>query len=215
MKNLVMKELKLNVKWPLYVMSLVGAMMAIPNYPLIVAFGYCVLQAFIYMQYVRENLSQEFSAVLPVKRADIVRSTVCVICMLQMLTTIVSILFAVPAKFVNPQGNIVGLDPNFAFFGVAFLCLAAFNAVFLPKFFTTGYKFGVPILLGLLCFLLTYGVAETLVQTIPTLTDALDSYSTETIWVRLAVLIVGIITYVLTTWLATKVSIKKFERVNL
>lgn len=215
MKNLILKELRLNVKWPLYVMSLVGAMMAIPNYLIIVAFGYCIFQVFIYMQYVRENHSQEFSTVLPVKRSDIVRSTVCIICLLQMLTVTVAVLFAIVARFVFPEGNVVGLDPNFTFFGVGFLCLAVFNAVFLPKFFKTGYKFGVPILLGLLCFMLTYGVAETLVQTIPTLTNALDSYNTDTIWARLVILCVGIITYVLTILLATKVSVKKFEHVNL
>lgn len=215
MKNLVLKELKLNVKAPVYLLSLLGTMMLIPNYPLIVGIGYCVFQIFIYMQFVRENLSQEFSAVLPVKRSDIVRSTVCVIALLQMMTLTVAVVCAVIAKFVFPEGNIVGLDPNFTFFGVSLLCLSAFNAVFMPKFFKTGYKYGLPIVLGLLCFVLTYGVCETLVQAIPALRNALDSYNTETVWARLTVLGVGIVTYLLTFLIATKVSVKKFEHVNL
>lgn len=215
MKNLVLKEFRLNVKFPVYLLSLLGSMMLIPDYPLIVGIGYCVFQVFIYMQYVRENLSQEFSTMLPVKRADIVRATTCVICLLQMLTVTVAALCAVVTRFVHPQGNVVGLDPNFTFFGVSLLCLATFNAVFLPKYFKTGYKYGLPILLGLIAFLVTYGVAETLVQVIPALTSSLDSYKSETTWARLTVLAVGIIVYVLTNLLATKISIKKFECVNL
>ena len=215
MKNLVLKELKLNVKWPLYIMCLIGGVMAIPNYPIIVAIGYCAFQVFIYMQYVRENHSQEFSAVLPVKRSDIVLSTIFVIVLLQMLTLVVSVLFAIVARFVFPEGNTVGFDPNFAFFGVALASLAAFNAVFMPGFFKTGYKYGAPILLGLLCLAVVYGVCETLVQVIPVLRDAFDTYNTDTLWARLTVLGVGIIIYTVSLLFATKASIKNFEHVNL
>lgn len=215
MKNLIMKELRLNVKAPVFLLSLLGAMMLIPNYPLIVGISYSVFQVFIYMQFVRENFSQEFSAVLPVKRSDIVRATVFVIALLQMMTVTVAAICAVGAKFLWPDGNIVGLDPNFTFFGVSFLCLATFNAVFIPKFFKTGYKYGAPLVLGLVAFIAAYGVCETLVQAIPVLREALDSYDVETLWARLTVFGCGIAAYMLSAVISTNCSVKKFENVNL
>lgn len=215
MKKLFLKELRLNLKPPAYLLSILGALLLIPNYPHIVGVGYCIFEVFIYMQFVRENLSQEFSTVLPVKRSNIVHATTCVIVLLQALTLFIAALSATGARFLFPEGNLVGMDPNFAFFGVALLCLAAFNLVFLTGYYKTGYKYGVPLVLGLVAFLSVYGVCETLVQAIEPLRETLDSYAAATVGARLVVLAVGIVTYAATTFAASKIAAKRFEKVNL
>lgn len=214
MKNLILKELKLNVKWPLYLFSLLGAMTIIPNYCIIVGIGYCILQISTYLQISRENMSQEFSMTLPVRRCDVVHATTFVICLFEMLTVFVAAICAVGRYFI-PGENYVGLDANLAFFGVAFMCLGAFNALFLPIHYNTGYKIAKPLVLGLIAFLVVYGIFEALIQAIPVLHDALDSYNAATLWARLVLFAVGIIGYVAITFAAVKISEKRFEKVNL
>lgn len=216
MKKLFLKELKLDVKWPLYLFSLLGTMVVIPNYPIVVGMGYCMMQIFVYMQTSQANLSQEFASTLPVKRSDIVASTTAVIALFQILTLIVGAACAPLARFVSPQGNIVGMDANLAFFGFALVCYAVFNSIFLPNYFKKGSnKYGLPLLMALIGFVVVYGVFEAFVQAIPTLHAMLDTYDTDYLWVRAVVLAVGIVVYVLSNVLATKCAAKKFEKVSL
>lgn len=222
MKRLYWKELKLNVRLPLYLLCALGAMVLIPNYPIIVGVGYSVFQVFLYMQFMRENRSQEFSATLPVKRNDIVTSTTLVIVTLQMMTTLVVAVGAAIVRtavalgsLVYQEGNVVGLDANLTFLGVALLCLAVFNLIFIPKFFKTGYKYGVPILLGLVGFCAVYMPLEIIIQLVPTLRGALDGYDVAMIWARIVVLIVGAMVYGALTFAANRLAQKNFEKVSL
>lgn len=216
MLKLFKKELRLNMPKPLYLFALLGAMTLIPNYPYIVGIGYSIMHIMLYFQFVNENRSQEFSAMLPIKRSDIVSSTTLVIVLCQMLNLAVAGICAYPSILINPNHfNFVGLDCNLTFFGVALISLGAFNLVVIPRYFKTGYKYGVTLVLGLITFVLTYGVFEALVQIIPTLTKALDSYDNAYLWARLTVFAIGIIIYPLFTFAANKIAIKKFEKVNL
>ncbi len=216
MIKLLKKELRLNMPKALYLFALLGAMVIVPNYPYIVGIGYCIMHVMCYFQFANENRSHEFSATLPIKRADIVSSTTLIIVLCQMLNVIVAAIFAYPSKLINPNGfNFVGLDCNFTFFGVALICLGVFNAVIIPRYFKTAFKYGLTLIWGLIAFILTYAVFELLIQTIPTLTKALYSYDTTYLWARLTVFAIGIILYVLFTFTANNTAIKKFEKVNL
>ncbi len=215
MKKLIAKELKLNVKWPVYLFCLLGTMVLIPNYVIIVGMGYTIMQIFTYLQIARENLSQEFNSTLPVKRSHIVASVVFVVTLFQMMTFAVAAICVPFAKLISPNGNVAGMDANIAFLGISLLCFAVFNAIFVPSYFKTGYKFGIPLLLGLAGFVVTYGICETLVQAVPALTPIFDSYSTDGIWYRVGLLLVGIATYITCTVFATKSAVKKFEKVSL
>lgn len=216
MKKLFLKQLKLDVKWPLYLFCLLGTMVLIPNYLIIVGMGYCMMQVFVYLQTSQSNLSQEFSATLPVKRGDIVASTTAVIALFQLLTLAVGAVCAPFAKMISPQGNIVGMDANLAFFGFTLVCYAVFNAIFLPSYFKKGSnKYAGPLLFAIIGFLVTYGVFETLVQAIPTLHAMLDTYDANFLWARAVVLAVGIVVYVICAVFATKFAVKKFEKVSL
>ncbi len=123
---------------------------------------------------------------------------------------------AYPSILINPtNSNYVGLDCNLTFFGVALVCLGMFNLVTIPRYFKTGYKYGITLILGLVAFVLTYGVFEALTQAIPSLTMSLDGYDSSYLWARLTVLAIGLIIYTLFTFISNKIAIKKFEKVNL
>lgn len=216
MIKLFKKELRLNMPPALFLLSLLGAMVIIPNYPYIVGIGYSIMHVMLYFQFINENRSQEFSATLPIKRADIVSATTLVIMLCQMANLSVAAICAYPSKLINPNGfNYVGLDSNLTFFGVALICLGLFNLVVIPRYFKTGYKYGVTLILGLIAFLVAYGVFELLIQLIPQLTAALDGYDGAYLWARLTVFALGVIIYPLSTFAANKLAIKKFEKVNL
>lgn len=216
MLKLFKKELRLNMHPALYLFALLGAMVIIPNYPYIVGIGYSIMHIMVFFQAVNENRSQEFSATLPVKRADIVSSVTLVVMLCQLINVAVAALCAYPSKLINPNGfNYVGLDCNLAFFGIALTCLGLFNLTVIPLHFKSGYKIGVPLILGLIVFILSYGICELLIQIIPAFTNALDSYAVDFIWARLTTLAVGIILYSTLTFVANAIATKKFEKVNL
>lgn len=216
MLKLFRKELRLNMPCPLYLFALLGGMVLIPNYPYIVGIGYSIMHVMLYFQFVNENRSQEFSAILPVKRSDIVGSTTLVIVLCQTANLAVATICAYPSILINPfHTNLIGLDCNLAFFGAALTSLGVFNAITITRYFKTGYKYGVTLILGLIAFIVTYGVFECFIQTIPALTHALDGYNPNYIWARLTLLLAGVILYCVLTFLANKIAVKKFQKVNL
>ena len=216
MIKLFKKDLKLNMPKALFLFALLGAMILIPNYPYIVGTGYTIMHIMLYLQFSNENRSQEFSATLPIRRRDIVSSTTAVFALCQLINIAVSAVCAYPSRLINPNVyNFVGLDANLTFFGVALGCLGLFNIVVIPRYFKTGYKYGVTLVLGLLTFVAFYLVCELLIQLIPALTVSLDGYDTAYVWARLTVLLAGVIMYCVFTYLANRIATKKFERVNL
>ena len=215
MIKLFKKELALNIPKPLYLFWLLGAMILIPNYPVIVGAGYTIMQIFVYLQTSSSYLSQEFSSTLPVKRSDIVSSNTLVIAMFQVVNVAISLLLMPVAQLLYPSGNLAGMDANFTFIGVALICLAGFNSLFIPNYFKTGYKFGKPVVLGLVAFVVIYGACETLIQASPTLKSIFEGYQSTTIVWRIVIMVVGIAIYVVATIFANKRAVKNFEKVNL
>lgn len=216
MIKLFKKDLKLNVHPALYLFALLGAMILIPNYPYIVGIGYTIMHVMVYLQFVNENRSQEFSATLPIKRSDIVSSTTAVFAVCQLSNVAVAAICAYPSALINPNGgNFVGLDANLTFFGVALACLGLFNLVVIPRYFKSGYKYGATLVIGLLSFVALYLACEVPIQAIPALSKSLDGYDAAYVWARLTVLLAGVIMYCVFTYLANRIATKKFERVNL
>lgn len=216
MLKLLRKDLKLNMHPALYLFALLGAMILIPNYPYIVGIGYTIMHVMVYLQFVNENRSQEFSATLPIKRSDIVSSTTAVFAVCQLSNIAVAAICAYPSALINPNGgNFVGLDANLTFFGVALACLGLFNLVVIPRYFKSGYKYGATLVIGLLSFVALYLACEVPIQAIPALSKSLDGYDAAYVWARLTVLLAGVIMYCVLTYLANRIATKKFERVNL
>ena len=216
MLKLLRKDLKLNMHPALHLFALLGAMILIPNYPYIVGIGYTIMHVMVYLQFVNENRSQEFSATLPIKRSDIVSSTTAVFAVCQLSNVAVAAICAYPSALINPNGgNFVGLDANLTFFGVALACLGLFNLVVIPRYFKSGYKYGATLVIGLLSFVALYLACEVPIQAIPALSKSLDGYDAAYVWARLTVLLAGVIMYCVFTYLANRIATKKFERVNL
>ena len=215
MKNLLYKEFQLGIPKGIYAFALLSALLLIPAYPYIVGMGYVILAIFNTFAAAAANRDHEFTASLPVRRADIVLSKTAALLVLEGITLLAAVPFALLSSYaVNPAGNIVGMDANFAFFGFTFAEYGVFNAVFLPRYFRTGYKAGMPTLLGLIGYTLTGLVLELATQFAPAL-RVLDSLDGATSGYRLIALFAGMAAFALCTLFACRRAVKNFENVNL
>ena len=216
MKELVRKELFLSTPRPLYLFCFLSALLLIPAYPAVVGVGYCFLAVFIACNYQRANRDIEFTAALPVKRSDIVVGKAVLVMAFQLLQLAVAAAAAAAADYlIYPDGNIVGMDPHLAFFGIVLIGFGAFTVVFRPGYFSTGYKAGAPVLFGLAAFLAVYGAAETTVQLIPAVRSALDTLDAGALYIRVAVFVLGAAVYAAAVFSGVKLAQKKFDKVSL
>ena len=107
------------------------------------------------------------------------------------------------------------LDPNVAFFGLTFVMYGLFNLVFFPMFYKTAYKIGLPTLIAVIAVVLFALGVEMAVLFVPGARNVLDGIGGDAQLRQLPVLAAGIVVYALLTWLACRVSVKRFEKVDL
>lgn len=214
-KAIVKKELCLATSPYVYLFALLGALTIFPSYPAIVGTGYFILGVFTADGIRRSNRDVEFTATLPIKRSDVVTGRMIFLATIELLTFVVSGAAAVASDFaISPDGNPVGLDPNFAFFGVALAAAGAFNAVYLAGFFKTGYKAGVPVIKGLIAFFLVYAAVEGLCF-VPAVKSVLDGIGGDYLRIRAIVFVGGAAIYAGLSVLGVKAAQKRFEKVSL
>ena len=107
------------------------------------------------------------------------------------------------------------LDPNFAFFGFSFIMFGIFNLTFFPIYFRTAYKFGLPtIIANLTAFLFVAGI-EFLVLFNRNAANYFEGNSSEMRLVQLIILLSGAALFAGFNYAAYKISVKRFEKVNL
>lgn len=144
MKALLYKEFRLVCHPMTPIFCLFGVMVLIPNYPYTVIFFYVMLGLFFTFLNIREQKDIYYSALLPVPKRDTVKAGCAFVVIIQVLSLVVLIPCSLLAAHLQPgKDNLVGLDPNAALLTAGFLLYAVFNAVFLPSFYSNGYKVGV------------------------------------------------------------------------
>ena len=214
--KLFKKEWNLTIKPSIFVFiyPILAITLLSPEYPYFIAFWYCLLGIPVLFSYFKGNKDLEFTSMLPIKRADIVKSKFLTILFIEMLQIVVSIPFAVlSALFVNPAGNIVGLDANFTLFATQIIGFGIFNLIFMPLFFKTGYKVALPTTFAYIGYFAFSIVIELIIGLIPAMNGIFDGYSN--IGAQIGLLAVGIVFFVITFWISYKLSVKNFEKVSL
>ena len=117
MKNLMRKELVLAMHPASVLFLLLSAMLLIPNYPYYVICFYTCLGTFFICLTGRENRDIEFTALLPVRKTDLVRARVFTVMLMQLAQLVIAVPFAVFSSRVSAE-NLVGMDANTAFFRI-------------------------------------------------------------------------------------------------
>ncbi len=164
----------------------------------------------------KANKDPEFTAMLHVPRSAVVLSKHITVMILQLSQLAVAVLCALVSSLVlNPSGNIVGMDANFAFFGLTLIEFAVFNIVFFPMFYRTGYKMALPLACGAGAFILSAVFFEVIIALIQPLNAVLDSLDPSTFIYQIPLLLIGAAVYAAVFYASYRLSVKKFEKVSL
>lgn len=217
MINLLYKEFRLAKHPTMYMFLFFGAMLLIPNYPYYVAYFYTCLAVFFVFLTGRENKDVYYTVCLPVRKSDIVRARCAMVAIFQLASLLLSVPFAILSVRINPgaAGNMVGIEPNVAFFGLSLVMFALFNAIFFTIFYKTAYNAGRAFLWGTTAVFGYMLLAEGALYASPALKAYLDTADPAIQLRQLPVLLGGMLVYALAMFLTCRRSIALFERVDL
>ncbi len=217
MKALLYKEFKLALHPTTYLFMAIGAMLLIPSYPYYVAFVYTCLGIFFIFLNARENKDIIYTVSLPVRKSDVVKSRVVTVAIVELLQLAIGVPFAIIGARINPNptGNQAGIEANAAFFGLVLIMYAIFNAIYLPGFYKTAQKVGLPLIFASIALTIYVVAAEVAVQMVPFLKTHLDTHDTAMAVYQMPILIAGLLIFGVSLWLIYRKSAANFEKVDL
>lgn len=214
MKNLMRKELVLAMHPASLLFLLLSAMLLIPNYPYYVICFYSCLGAFFICLSGRENRDIEFTALLPVRKTDLVRARIFTVMLMQLAQLVLAVPFALLSSRIS-AGNLVGMDANTAFFGFAFMLYGVFNLVFFRCYYHAPSKVGKAFAWGCTAFTVLMVVFEACAHIVPFVRDRLDTPDPAFLGEKLVTLAVGAALYALLSALALRRAARSFAALDL
>ncbi len=215
MYKLIYKEFTLAVHPFFLVMPiLTGALMLIPGWLyLLVLMYFCFITVPNVLAGYKTNNDMMFSNLMPVRRKDIVGSRILMVMILEVLHILVAIVFAVINKNLYDSTWFLFIQPNVAYFGVAFIMFAIFNIVIFSIYFKSGYFYGVATVAAITVIIAFGGILEYVALKNVTLNQFFKG--SEGLMSHIWLLIVGIILFVLFGFLSYTISVKRFEKVDI
>lgn len=215
MKQLLNKEIRLALHPTVPLFWLLGAMLLIPNYPYYVIFFYTLLGIFFVCLSGRENNDIAYTLTLPVRKRDVVAARMALAVGIELVQIAVAIPFAVVRRHLPLPGNQVGMDANIAFFGLGLFLLGSMNAFFFPRYYAAPDRVGKVFAKTAVLSFVAIGALETLAHALPLFRDQLDTPDPQFLPQKLACLALGAAFYTLSTGLAYRVSVRRFEKLDL
>lgn len=213
MFNLLYKELRLAAHPNLFIFTALGVLVIVPAYPYGMVFLFGCLAPFITFMYGRETNDIYYTALLPVKKSDTVKAKFLLVILAQITQLMISLPFAVLRLYVLPEGNPAGIEANVAYYGFGFITYAIFNYIFLTYFFKSAHKVGNAFILAIIPASLVVLLMEVIVH-FPGFVW-FDRVEPSFLVRQLPILFVGIVIYIVSIFAAFKVSVRRFERVDL
>lgn len=217
MKNLLLKELKLSASPLSFFFIAFGLLTFCPGYPILVGGFFVSLGIFQTFQAARESNDILYSALLPIKKTDIVkcRYIFCVFIELSafLLSAAATVLRMTVFSDAAVYRNNALMNANFVYLGFLLLIFGLFNAIFVCGFFKTAYKLAKPFVLFIIAAFLTVGVAESL-HYFPGL-SAVNAFGFDSPGIQLSCFGAGLCLFALLTLLSEKRAKRHFEKIDL
>ena len=217
MHNILRKEMKLSASKLTYFFILFGLMFFLPGYPVLCGVFFVTLGMFQSFQNARETNDILFSALLPIAKKDVVKGKYLFVCLIEMAGLLVmgaAVVFrmTVLADAAVYRSNALMNANGFAL-GLAFFLFGLFNVIFVNGFFKTAYQFLKPFVSYIVVGFLVIGTGEAL-HHFPGL-EPLNAFGTDYLTLQIALMMAGMVFYVLMTFAAVKSSIRRFETIDL
>ena len=213
MMTLLYKEIRLAAHPTSIVFIFLGCLVLVPAYPYSVIFMFGCLAPYITFLNARETNDAWYTAILPVTKRESVLGKCLLIASFQLFQLLFSIPFAFLRSALNIENNPVGLDATLAWYGFGLTVYAVFDFVFISSFYKSGYKAGKAFLLASIPMVLLILMVEVMPH-IPALTW-LDSYQPKHLLMQLPILAAGFICYAALLLFAYRISVKRFNKVDL
>lgn len=217
MRELIKKEFTLAAAPLTYIFLAFGLMTMIPGYPILVCGFFMCLGILYTFQFSREYNDVLYTALLPVKKRDVVKARFFFVMCIQLAGVLVCGLLTLLRMTVLRDWSVYRTNPlmnaNPAFLGYLLVVMALFNVIFLGGFYKTAYYYGKPFILFCIAAFVTVGLGETL-HHIPGL-GWLNAASGDGVGRQAVVLLGGVIFYAVGTLLSMKRSEERFEKLDL
>ena len=211
--TLLYKEIRLAAHPTSIVFSFLGCLVLVPAYPYGVIFMFGCLAPYLTLVNSRETNDPWYTAVLPVTKRESVCGKFMLVITFQLFQLLISVPFAFLRNVLGIENNPVGLDATLAWYGFGLMIYAVFDLVFFPAFYRSGYKAGKAFILAAVPMLLLMVAAEGSVH-IPALAW-LDSSCPEDLVRQAPILAVGLVCYAALLTLSYRISVKRYEKVDL
>lgn len=213
MTKLLGKEIRLAMHPTNVIFLGLSALLIIPNYPYYVTFFYTALGAFFTCLTGRENNDIYYTMLLPIPKSDIVKARFAYVVLLEAAQLALAIPFALLRNSFDMPLNEVGIMPNAAFFGLALVMLGLFNLVFFTGYYKNPDKVGKAFVISTIAIFLYMIVCEVLVH-FPVISQ-INTVGAENMSLKLVVLAAGAVIFAALTLIAYRVSVKRFEALDL
>ena len=211
--TLLYKEMRLAAHPTSIVFAFLGCLVLVPSYPYSVVFMFGCLAPYITFVNARETNDVWYTAVLPITKRESVLGKCLLVVFFQLFQLLFSVPFAILRDAMNMANNPVGLDATVAWYGFGSFLYAVFDLLFLTAFYKSGYKAGKAFILAAIPMVILMAAIEAAAH-IPALVW-MDSRQPEHLLMQLPILLVGIVSYGALVPFAYRISVKRFEKVDL
>ncbi|MBE6052952.1 MAG: ABC-2 transporter permease [Clostridium sartagoforme] len=217
MKELLKKEMSLTASPLTYFFIAFSLMSFIPGYPILVGSFFVCMGIFYTFQFAREYNDTLYTALLPVRKSDVVKAKYLFCIGIQIISFIINSIITsirltafkdVTVYVENPLMN-----ANFAYLGYVLIVFALFNYIFLTGFFKTAYYIGKPFIIYCIVSFIVVAIGEIL-HHLPGLA-LLNSTTSDGFPIQMIVFIIGILIYILGTYLSFNKSKRIFNSIDL
>ncbi|GIP19411.1 ABC transporter [Paenibacillus montaniterrae] len=217
MYNLLIKELKIGVSPFFYILPfLTGALMLIPGwlYFLVILY-FCFITVPNMLGGYKSQNDLMFTSVLPVTKADIVKSKVAFFVILELLHIVIAAIFGFISIRLYPDLTYLFYSPTLGFWGLCFVMLAIFNIILIPMYFKTAYKYGAATIASTTAAILFAGSAELLGIQNSYVYDLFKGTGAHNLIVQLSLLVAGVAIFAILTIIAYHIAKKRFLKVEV
>ena len=230
MFKLLKKELTLSINPQTIIFSLLVLLIVIPSWPAAVGFMYPLSGLMVIFPLALANHDIEYTALLPIKKGDIVKSKVLFIVFIELATILISIPAALIRNLVLTPSIIASAEqaaeqaaetasdvsyyasvgPTFITYGIILLGYSIFNIILIPQYYKNPYKkITGPQLISMFSMLVILGVG-TAVQVVLS-----NIGGTPYLIGTIVTIALGMILYVLLTIIAEKRGEKRIYMIDL
>ena len=217
MKDLLNKEFRLAASPLSWIFLAAAGMTLLPGYPILAGAFFVCFGIFHSFQNAREANDILYTVLLPVRKRDCVRAKFAFTCCIQFLGFILMAaltalrMTALSGGKAYAANALMNASPLFLAF--VLLIFAAFNVFFLGGFFRTAYKIGVPFLCFGISTLILIFIGEAL-HFIPGL-EFFNAPGGERLGLQFAILLCSAVLYALASFASCRVSMARFEKIDL